>query len=83
MQITLSQFEQIDGLMASLLRTGPFETCDDPRAYVRAENHLYDALIDGVGRDYADSFPSTLEAAAAVVTDGLLGVLTVLDEEAA
>lgn len=81
MQISLSHFEQIDGLMSSLLRAGPFETCTDPRGYVRTSNILYDALIDGVGRDYADSFPSTLEAAAAVVTDGLLGQIEVVDGE--
>lgn len=82
MQITLHQFEQIDGLMSSILRMGPFETCADPRGYIRAENRLYDALVDGVGRDYADSFPSTLEAAAALVTDALLCAIEVLDEEA-
>ena len=82
MQISLQQFERIDGLMASLLRAGPFETCADPRGYVRTENRLYDALIDGVGRDYADSFPSALEAAAAVVTDGLLCRIEVMDGEA-
>jgi hypothetical protein len=83
MQITITKFEKIDWLMSTVLRMGPFETCADPRGYVRAENHLYDALIDGVGRDYADSFPSALEAAAAVVTDALLCRIEVVDEEAA
>lgn len=83
MQITLQQFEKIDGLMSSILRMGPFETCADPWGYVRAENRLYGALVDGVGRDYADSFPSALEAAAALVTDGLLCTIEVVDEEAA
>lgn len=83
MAITLHQFEQIDGQMSALLHMGEFETCSDPRGYVRGENRLYDLLIDAFGKDYADDFASALECAAFVVTQALLGQLVVLDAEAA
>lgn len=83
MQITLIQFERIDGLMASLLRAGPFEDCADPRGYIRAENTLYDALVDALGRPFVDDFASALDCAAAVVTAALLGTCAVTDEQEA
>jgi hypothetical protein len=70
--ITLAQFERIDGLMSQLLRMGDFETCADPRGYIRTSNVLLDTLYDVVGREWADEFPDSLEAAAAFVTSGLL-----------
>jgi hypothetical protein len=81
--ITLHQFEQIDGLLSSILRMGPFETCADPRGYIRTSNILFDAVVDAVGFAYADDFASPVEAAAAVVTDALLCKLDVVDEVAA
>lgn len=81
MQVTLSQFETIDGLMTSNLRMGAFETCADPRGYIRAENRLLDACIDVVGLDFVNDFASALECAAHIVTLGLLGQIDVLDEE--
>lgn len=83
MAISLIKFEQIDGLMASILRMGEFETCADPRGYIRAENRLYDACIDAVGLAYTNDFASALECAAHIVTGGLLGTIEVLDGEAA
>jgi hypothetical protein len=83
MSITLQQFEQIDSLMGSLLRMGEFETCADPRGYIRTENRLLDACIDALGYEYANDFASGLECAAHVVAAGLLGTIEVLDEEAA
>lgn len=83
MALTLHQFEQIDGLMASLLRMGPFEDCADPRAYIRTENRLLDACIDAVGLAYANDFACGLECAAHIVTGGLLGTIQVIDVEAA
>jgi hypothetical protein len=83
MQITLSQFEKIDGLMASLLRAGPFEACADPRGYIRTENRLLDACIDALGMTFVDGYASALECAADVVTRALLGSVEVLDGEAA
>ena len=81
--ISLSQFEQIDGLLSSILRMGPFETCADPRGYIRISNVLFDKIVDAMGFAYADDFASPVGAAAAVVADALLGKLDVVDEVAA
>lgn len=81
MQIALTQFEAIDSLMADLLRAGPFETCEDSRAYIRTENRLLDAVIDATSYDFANDFPCALECAAHIVTLGLLGQIEVLDGE--
>jgi hypothetical protein len=81
--ITLQQFEQIDGLLSSLLRMGPFETCAEPRGYIRTSNRLFDAVVDAMGLDWADSFASAEEAGAAVVTMGLLSASFVVDEVSA
>ena len=81
--LTLSKFEQIDGLMASLLRAGRFEDCADPRGYISTENELLDALVDVFGLPYVNDFASALECAAFVVTQALTGMVEVLDEEAA
>ena len=70
--ITLAQFEQIDTLMSSLLRMGDFLSCADPRGYIRTSNVLLDTLYDVAGREWTDQFPDSLEAAAALVTHGLL-----------
>lgn len=71
MQITLHQFEQIDGLLSAILRMGPFETCESPREYIRTSNRLLDTCIDVMGYEWANDFPSAEEAAAAVVTMAL------------
>lgn len=81
MQITLSQFEQIDGLLASLLRMGEFATCADPRGYIRTSNRLLDACIDAMGFAWVDDFASAEEAAAAIVTHALLSATFVVDGE--
>jgi hypothetical protein len=83
MQITLHQFEQIDGLMSSILRMGQFETCADPRGYIRASNRLLDLCIDATSYDFASDFADALECAAHIVMRGLLGQIEVTDEEAA
>ena len=80
MQVTLPQFEMIDSLMAQLLRMGEFETCADPRAYIRTSNRLFDACVDAVGYDYANDFASALECAADLVARALLGTIAVLDD---
>lgn len=82
MQISLTKFEEIDGLMASLLRMGDFMSCDDPRAYIRTSNKLDVALVDALGLDFVTDFADALECAAAVVAAALLGTCEVLDEEA-
>ena len=83
MQITLHQFEQIDSLMAQLLRMGEFEACADPRGYIRTSNHLLDACIEATSYDFANDFASSLECAAHIVASGLLGTIAVVDGEAA
>jgi hypothetical protein len=80
MAISLSQFEQIDGHLATLLRAGPFETCADPRGYIRTSNCLLDACIDAMGMAWVDDFASAEEAAAAIVTMALTQRDFVLDE---
>lgn len=69
--ITLHQFEQIDGLLSSILRMGPFETCESPREYIRTSNRLLDACIDAMGLDWVNDWASAEEAAAAIVTMAL------------
>lgn len=81
MQITLHQFELIDTLMAQLLRMGEFETCADPRGYIRLSNHLFDLCVDVLGYDYVNDFASGLECAAHIVAGALLGTVEVLDGE--
>lgn len=72
MSITLQQFERIDTLLSEQLRAGPFETCADPREYIRNSNRLFDACIDAMGFVYMDEFPSAEHCAAAIVTEALL-----------
>ena len=81
--LTLSQFEQIDSLMAALLSVGPFTDCADPRSYIRTSNLLLDVLVDAFGLEYVNDFSDALECATYVVTQALLGQIEVLDEEAA
>lgn len=83
MAITLQQFEQIDGLYASILRMGDFETCADPRAWISASNRLLDACIDAVGFEKAmNGYASAEECAADITTRALLSADFVVDEEA-
>ena len=80
MRITLIDFERIDGLLSQLLRMGTFETCADPRAYIRTTNRLFDALVDALGYASADSWASAEECAADVVARALLGTIEIIDE---
>lgn len=55
MTVSLSQFEAINELHQSLLRMGDFETCADPRGYIRTSNRMFDACLDaGMSFDEAD-----------------------------
>jgi hypothetical protein len=83
MQISLPQFEQIDSLLSSLLRMGEFETCADPRGYVRTSNRLLDACVEATSLAFVDDFASAEECAAHIVAQGLLGLINVVDVEAA
>ena len=92
MQITLTQFEQIDGLFISCLARPAIEdVIKHPLAsadYIRTvfylpEWKLLDACIEAVGYDAANAFPGTIECAASILTDCLTGKVEVLDEVAA
>lgn len=82
MQIPLTHFEKIDSLLGSLLRMGEFETCADPRGYIRTSNVLLDACIDATSFAFVDDFASAEECAAHIITMGLLGTIEVVDEVA-
>lgn len=54
-QLSLSKFEALDGALDRLNRMGEFETCADPRGYVRQSNVLFDACLDaGMSFDEPD-----------------------------
>jgi hypothetical protein len=77
--ITLAAFERIDSLLSQQLRAGPFETCADPRGYIRNSNRLLDACIDAMGTVYCFPFASAEHCAAAIVTEALLSSSFVVD----
>lgn len=92
MEITLQQFEQIDGLFNACLRrpdlevvmAHPLASADYVRnVYFRPEWELLDACIDAIGYAAADAFPSTIDCAASILTDCLTGKASVLDALAA
>lgn len=72
MNISLAQFERIDGLLSQQLRAGPFETCADPRGYIQTSNRLLDACADALGLEFTDRYASAEDCAAAIVTQALL-----------
>jgi hypothetical protein len=78
-QITLTQFEAIDGHMAALLRAGPFETCADPRSYISTSNVLLDACVDAIGYEAVNAYADALECAADITTKALLDPSFVVD----
>jgi len=79
MEITLTQFETIDGFYSQLIRID-FETCDDPRGYISMSNRLYDALIDVVGYDAASACGDHIELAGEIITSCLMGVTGIVEE---
>ena len=64
MAVSLFQFEAIDDLYNQLVRMGDFETCADPRGYIRTSNRLLDTCISVLGIDHVDQFASAEECAA-------------------
>lgn len=69
MALALHHFEKIDGLHGSLIRMGDFESCADPRGYIRLSNELFDACVDaGMPYDEADHH----EWAVFAITDALV-----------
>ncbi len=92
MQITLHQFETIDGLFRACLDrpaleaviAHPLASGDYVRnVYFRPEWKLLDACIDAIGYDAASAFPNTIDCAASILTDCLTGKTAVLDALAA
>lgn len=88
MQITLQQFEQIDNLFQACLNrptldvvmANPLASQDYLRTvYFRPEWELLDACIDAIGYKAANAFASTIECAASILTDALLGKVEVID----
>ena len=88
MQITLQQFEQIDGLFQACLNrpsleavmAHPLASQDYLRTvYFRPEWELLDACIEAIGYDAANAFPSTIDCAAFILTDALTGKVEVID----
>lgn len=89
MQITLSQFETIDGLFRSCLARPalesvvdhPYATADYIRTiHFRPEWMLTDALVDAIGLDAVQAAPSAVQCAAELLTDCLLCKVDVVDE---
>lgn len=75
MAITLSQFEQIDGLLTAFRNRGPLRHTAMTRAQVsdwmRHEWRLMDACVEAMGLDYVNSFDSIEDCAAEIVIKGL------------
>lgn len=79
MTTTLQQFEALNELHQSLLRMGDFETCADPRDYIRTSNRLLDACIDTLGYDHVDGFASAEDCAADFIARAMLSADMVED----
>ena len=79
--ITLTAFETIEGLFGQITRMGAFETCADPRGYIRTSTRLFDVCVDAIGYAAADAFASSVECAANLLTDCYIGKIEVLDME--
>ena len=70
-QITLAQFEAIDGAYNALRGMGDFMACADPRAWISLSNRLNDACIDAIGYDATNAFESAEACAADLVVRAL------------
>ena len=70
MQITLSQFEAIDGLLGSFLRRGEpdLSSRTSVTEWMRHEWRLYDACVDVLGLRAVQAFASAEECAVDLVT---------------
>jgi len=75
-QITLAQFERIDGALSAAFRASDMEAA-------RAESRLFDVLIDTLGYSVASEIPSLTGYAAELVAACLTGSIETLDVEAA
>lgn len=93
MQISLTQFEQIDGIRSQMLRADrglPLSVVTFPRQaapaavnLARLESRLFDAAIEMLGYADACEIADLGEWADSLITDCLIGKVSVLDAEAA
>ena len=87
MRITLTQFEQIDGLLSNLQRRGELNhtamTRDAVRSWMMHEWLLTDALVDALGLDAVNQFATSEECAADLIARSLTGAVEVIDVNAA
>lgn len=93
MQISLTQFEQIDGIRSEMLRADrglPLSVVTFPRQaapaaanLARLESRLFDAAIDMLGYADACEIADLGEWADSLITDCLIGKVSVLVVEAA
>lgn len=76
MAYTLAQFEQIDGLLNALQRRGDLHfqsmTRNQVREWMAHEWRLFDACVEVLGLEHAQSFPSAEVCASDFVTRCLL-----------
>ena len=89
MQLTLQQFERIDGLRDAARRDAnrtDHRTGQPIRPLLNEAQHqsrLFDAIIDVLGYQAACEIENLEEYADSLITDCLAGAIEVLDEEAA
>lgn len=93
MQISLTQFEQIDGIRSEMLRADralPLSVVTFPRQaapaavnLARLESRLFDAAIEMLGYADACEIADLGEWADSLITDCLIGKVAILDAEAA
>jgi len=81
-QITLTQFEAIDGAYNALSRMGDFMTCADPRAWIAQSQRLDGLCIEALGYDYVMQFESAEACAADLIVRALSSATLVVDEVA-
>lgn len=79
--ITLQEFHRIDSLMQEQLCAGNFETCEDPRAYIKRESKLLALCTSVLGDEKVDCFETAVEAAAYLVSQGLLNQIDIVDDK--
>ncbi len=60
----------VQAALDHLIAQGDFDTCADPRAYVRAANALFDACIDAIGYEAASAYGDTRDCARAIIAAG-------------
>lgn len=92
MEISLTQFEEIDSLFKACLARPTIEavmthslaSADYMRTvYFRPEWKLLDACVEATSLSYVDEFGSTIDCAAHILTAAMIGCIGIADMEAA